>query len=152
MIKDMITNNMDNEIKPALLTRSEVDWLSGKKQVSKSYEYYMKNMVRSKLKTLVELELPLLIERGFSDSIDLSVFTKNLSANSKIGKGMGNRSESYERRCLVAGPEGFDPSTSGLEGKRSIQTEICFHCLHIASGLFGRAILSYGPVTMIEPL
>ncbi len=53
---------------------------------------------------------------------------------------------------MLAGPEGFDPSTSGLEGKRSIQTEICSNHSHITSGLFWQALLSYGPVTMFEPL
>ncbi len=71
-------------IKPALLTRSEIEWLLGKKEVSKSYEYYLKHSIKEKLHTLTELELPLLNEKGMiQDSLDLSAYSKNLSANSK---------------------------------------------------------------------
>ena len=33
-------------------------------------------------------------------------------------------SANVEAVGVLSGPEGFDPSTSGLEGKRSIQTEL----------------------------
>ncbi len=72
------------DIKPALLTRTEIEWLLGKKRVSKSYEYYLKHTIREKLHTLTELELPLLMEKGLlSTGLDLSAYSKNLSANSK---------------------------------------------------------------------
>lgn len=72
------------DIKPALLTRSEIDWLLGKKNVSKAYEYYLRHSIKRKLQSLTELELPILKEKGLLDnSLDLSVYSKNLSANSK---------------------------------------------------------------------
>jgi hypothetical protein len=76
-------------MKPALLTRTEIEWLLGRKQVSKSYEYFMRNSIKSKLKTFTDLELPLLIKNdyldGSSDSrLALRAGSKNLSANSKV--------------------------------------------------------------------
>ncbi len=56
------------ELNPALLTRSEVDWLLGKKEVTKSYEYYLRSTIRRKLKTFKELELPLLMKEGFIET------------------------------------------------------------------------------------
>jgi hypothetical protein len=77
--------NIDNSIKPALLTRTEIEWLLGKKQVSKSYEYYMRSSIKKKLRTWKELELPMLMEKGLiQDNLDLSIYSKNLSANSKV--------------------------------------------------------------------
>ena len=56
-------------------------WLSGKKIVSKDYEYRIKSDIKKKIKILQQLELPLLAKHGFID--DLSVFTQ-LSANPQI--------------------------------------------------------------------
>jgi hypothetical protein len=61
---------------PALLTRSELEWLQGNKQVSKSFEWKMKSEIRRKLKTFENLELPLLQSHGFG-----------LTANSKDSRG-----------------------------------------------------------------
>ncbi len=72
------------DIKPALLTRTEIDWLLGKIVVSKSYEYKIKSSIKSKLKTLNELEIPLLIDKGLiSPSPELTTNCKNLTANGK---------------------------------------------------------------------
>jgi len=50
----------EQEIEPALLTKSEAEWLLGKKQVSKNYEYRLRSVIKSKLQTFTELEVPLL--------------------------------------------------------------------------------------------
>ena len=72
------------DIKPALLTKSEIEWLLGKIQVSKSYEYKIKSIIRNKVKTLTELELPLLKEKGLIwTSLDLTTNGKILTANGK---------------------------------------------------------------------
>ena len=76
--------NVDNEIKPALLTRTEIEWLLGKKHVSKAYEYYLKHSIKEKLRTLTELEIPLLKQKGMiGDAVQLSTNSNNLRANSK---------------------------------------------------------------------
>jgi hypothetical protein len=55
-----MAQQIDTSSKPSLLTKSEIDWLSGKTHVSKSYEYKMKSTIKSKLKALSEFELPLI--------------------------------------------------------------------------------------------
>src|SRR5438874_3380400 len=82
---------MNYEIKPfnqALLTKSELAWLVGKIQVSKVYEYRIKSDIKKKLQTFQELELPLLMEKGFispsHNNNSLSVYTQNLSANPQL--------------------------------------------------------------------
>ena len=68
-------------MQPALLTRSELEWLQGNKQVSKSFEWKMKSEIRRKLLTFESLELPLLQSRGF-------YLTANGKALTTDGKGM----------------------------------------------------------------
>jgi hypothetical protein len=59
---------LNNEkIRPALLTRIEIEWLLGKIKVSKTYQYRIKSDIRQKIRTFSELELPLLIEKGIID-------------------------------------------------------------------------------------
>jgi hypothetical protein len=44
----------------SLLSKSEVHFLQGQKPVSKSYEYKLKSIIKKKIITLLEKELPLL--------------------------------------------------------------------------------------------
>jgi hypothetical protein len=46
----------------SLLSKSETQFLQGQKQVSKSYEYKLKSIIKRKISTLLEKELPLLSE------------------------------------------------------------------------------------------
>jgi hypothetical protein len=55
-----------SEIQPALLTRAEIDWLLGNKEVSKLYERKIRYSIKKKIETLTELEIPLLRHRGFN--------------------------------------------------------------------------------------
>jgi hypothetical protein len=50
--------------KLGLLTRRESEWLLGKIDVSKAYEYRLRSGIRKKLQTFAELELPLLSKSG----------------------------------------------------------------------------------------
>ena len=82
---------MNHEIKhfnQALLTKTELEWLLGKIQVSKVYEYRIKSDIKKKLQIFQQLELPLLMEKGFispsSYNSSLSVYTQNLSANPQL--------------------------------------------------------------------
>jgi hypothetical protein len=52
-----------NEI--ALLTRKERDWLLGKTDVSKPYEYRLRSSIRKKIQILTDIELPLLMKSDF---------------------------------------------------------------------------------------
>ena len=68
-------------MKTSILTSSEVEWLTGKKKVSKAYEYRIRSDIKKKIQIFQHLELPLLVQNGFLD--ELSVFTQ-LSANTQI--------------------------------------------------------------------
>ena len=70
-----------SHIQPALLTRTEINWLLGNVKVSKPYEYRIKSDIRKKIKTFTDLELPLLLKQRIIDSLDLSKYTQNLRTN-----------------------------------------------------------------------
>jgi hypothetical protein len=64
-------NPQPNGLSPALLSKSELQWLLGDIKVSKSFEYKMKSNIKGKVQTLTELELPLLVKNSFlSDNYD----------------------------------------------------------------------------------
>ena len=44
----------------SLLSKSEIQFLQGQKQVSKSYEYELKSIIKKKISNLLDKELPLL--------------------------------------------------------------------------------------------
>ena len=48
------------------------------------YQYRIKSDIRKKLKTFTELEIPLLIEKGIIDNVDMSIYTQNLRTNPQI--------------------------------------------------------------------
>jgi len=56
---------MSEGIQTALLTRSEIEWLLGKRQLSKHYERNMRAVLSKKLRTWEQLERPLLEAHGF---------------------------------------------------------------------------------------
>ncbi len=58
----------------SLLSKSEVQFLRGQKQVSKSYEYKLKSIIRKKMTHLLDKELPLL-SKSFPDA-GLTKFSK----------------------------------------------------------------------------
>ena len=109
-----------NDPKPALLTRTEIAWLLGEKQVSKAYEYYLKHSIKEKLQTLTELELPLLRKkRLLSTSLDLSVCSKNLSANSKVNDKNNKLTKDFPiQRDWSSGQDiGFPSQLRGFESR-----------------------------------
>ena len=95
--EDNKKSNHEKEIKPALLTKSEIEWLSGKKQVSKSFEWKIKSDIKRKLATFESLELPLLQTHGFH----LTTNCKELTANSKVTNLKNNQcSEAHLERNM----------------------------------------------------
>jgi hypothetical protein len=55
----------NNNFQPVLLSKSELHWLLGDINVSKSFEYKIKSSIKRKIQTLTELELPLLVKNNF---------------------------------------------------------------------------------------
>ena len=74
---------MTTDASPALLTKTELEWLQHKIRVSKVYEYRIKSDIKKKLQTFQQFELPLLKKNGFISSATdcLSAYTQNLSSN-----------------------------------------------------------------------
>ncbi len=50
---------------PALLTKTELEWLNGNIRLSNAYQRKIKSDIKRKIRILQELELPLLMEKGF---------------------------------------------------------------------------------------
>jgi|SRR5918997_2255279 hypothetical protein len=74
----------NSSFKPSLLTKTEIDWLSGKAHLSKTYEYKIKSIIKSKLRALYEFELPLILESGlFPEAANLAIFKNYNGATSK---------------------------------------------------------------------
>jgi hypothetical protein len=60
-----MNSETNNNFKPVLLSKSELHWLLGNINVSKSFEYKIKSSIKRKIQTLTELELPLLVKNNF---------------------------------------------------------------------------------------
>jgi len=83
----------NSSFKPSLLTKTEIDWLSGKTHLSKSYEYKIKSIIKSKLKALSEFELPLILNSGlFPEAANLAIFKNHNEAISKTSSDYSNLS------------------------------------------------------------
>ena len=59
-----------------LLSKSEIQFLQGQKQVSKSYEYKLKSIIKKKISNLMEKEIPL-ITKLFPNLNNLTEFSKD---------------------------------------------------------------------------
>ena len=103
----------DLNIKRALLTKTELNWLQGKKcNISVTHEYKIKSQMRKKLKILATLELPLLEKAGiFSD--ELTIFGKILTAYGKVGNTINSLNFENCAQNMV-GRKGFEPSNPAM--------------------------------------
>ena len=68
----------------SLLSKSEIQFLQGQKQVSKSYEYKLRSILNKKIVTLLNKELPLL-NSLFPHLLDLTKISKNQLIGQKAG-------------------------------------------------------------------
>lgn len=60
-----------------MLSKAEVQYLQGQKQVSKSYEYKLKSILKKKIISLVDNDLPLLAK--LFPSLDITKFGKKIN-------------------------------------------------------------------------
>ena len=89
----LMAQGIHSSFKPSLLTKNEIDWLSGKTHLSKSYEYKIKSIIKSKLKALSEFELPLILNSGlFPEAANLAIFKNYNEAISKTSSDYSNLS------------------------------------------------------------
>lgn len=99
-----MAQGIHSSTKPSLLTKTEIDWLSGKTHLSKSYEYKIKSIIKSKLKALSEFELPLILNSGlFPEAANLPIFKNRNEAISKTSSDYSNLSIKEDEEKLWAG-------------------------------------------------
>jgi hypothetical protein len=60
-----------------MLSKAEVQYLQGQKQVSKSYEYKLKSILKKKIISLVDNDLPLLAK--LFPNLDITKFGKKIN-------------------------------------------------------------------------
>jgi hypothetical protein len=103
-------------IQPALLTRTEIEWLLGNVKVSRTYKYRIKSDIKKKLEIFTDLEIPLLIEKGFIDITDLSKYTQNLRTNPQMNNYDMPINSSYLQipSQNMVGRKGFEPSNPAM--------------------------------------
>jgi hypothetical protein len=97
----------------ALLTSTELEWLRGKKKVSKVYQYRIRSDIKKKLQVFQLSELPLLAQKRFANELD--IFTQ-LSANPQ------NTSSTVQlssKNNLVLAKNSSDLSSVGLNDENN---------------------------------
>jgi hypothetical protein len=123
---------MSEDIQTALLTRSEIEWLLGKRQMSKNYERNMRAVLNKKVRTWEQLERALLEAHGFlAATISSSGATTGSSgigpySDCTVRSGVAEcRVVSHEREQKQGGKEeynkmlrpGFEPGISDSKGR-----------------------------------
>ena len=63
----------------SFLSKSEIQFLQGHKQISRSYEYKLKSIIKKKVANLMDKEIPLL--STLFPSLDLTEFGKTCNIN-----------------------------------------------------------------------
>jgi hypothetical protein len=77
----------DSNFQPVLLSKSELYFVLGNINVSKSFEYKIRSSIRKKIQTLTELELPLLVKSNFFVNND-----HNRGVDDDNSRGRGSKS------------------------------------------------------------
>jgi hypothetical protein len=95
---------------PALLTRTEIDWLNEKIQLSNGYERKIKSDIRRKLRIFNELELPLLVRSGFI-SATANCNNVTTSCNNPFKENFSNIQICAQN---MVGRKGFEPSNPAM--------------------------------------
>ena len=106
-------------IQPALLTRTEIDWLSNKIQLSNGYQRKIKSDIRKKLRIFNELELPLLVKSGFIPATaNCNIVTTDCNVNYEF-----NSSNIENCARNMVGRKGFEPSNPAMSRRYLNQAE-----------------------------
>jgi hypothetical protein len=91
---------------PALLTKTELDWLNGNIQLSYAYQRKIKSDIKKKIRILQELELPLLIEKGFiprPTDVTANCNTVTANCNNDTAEESANSSSFLQNKEALAG-------------------------------------------------
>ena len=74
----------NNSQELSFLSKTELEWLLGKKHVSGSYNRKIKSKIRKKLENFEKFELPLLIEKGLISLPTVTKFSNGATKYSNI--------------------------------------------------------------------
>ena len=97
-------------IHPALLTRTEMQWLQGKLELSDGYKRKIKSDIRKKIRIYQELEFPLLVKSGL---IGATNSCNNVTANCNINYDRSSSNPEIQYQNMV-GRKGFEPSNPAM--------------------------------------
>lgn len=98
----------------SLLSKAEVQFLKGRKVVSKSYEYKLKSILKRKIANLMEKEFPLL--SSLFPDLDLTKFSKTKDNDAKykrhkLTKISKKDNDSTRKNTFKAPGPGFEPGS-----------------------------------------
>jgi hypothetical protein len=120
-----------SEIQPALLTKLEIEWLLGKtSNLSKKTERDLRYRINRKIRIFMQIELPLLKERGFAAAIgnDAAISCGGIGhypgctirssiADARVAPlEIGQEPENYDNNNKMLRP-GFEPGISDSKGR-----------------------------------
>ena len=88
----------DDKLNPVLLSKTEMQWLLGKIKVSKLFEYQLKSRIKRKVRSLMELELPLLVKTNFIDYCDDSRLGWDMEPGPPITKSSIDKTQALVRQ------------------------------------------------------
>ena len=91
---------------PALLTKTEFEWLNGNIHVSNAYQRKIKSDIKKKIRILQELELPLLVKKGFipqNTGVTSNCNTVTPNCNNDTAEKKPNSSSFLQKKEALAG-------------------------------------------------
>ena len=114
-----------------MLSRAELDFLDGSKQVSKGYSRYLKHTIAKKLHRFEQTIPTLITNQETREWLDRLCNTVRQYPNTVSQNPNGYNTLSVNALCAEGSQrvtmeprEGFEPSTSCLQGKRSGPAEL----------------------------
>ncbi len=86
----------------SLFSRTELEWLLGKKQLSGSYNRKIKSQIRRKINNFQNFELPLLIEKGLISFSPVTKYSNGVtkSSNTEIHSSSSNSETCAQMKSL----------------------------------------------------
>jgi hypothetical protein len=86
----------------SFLSRTEIEWLSGNKQLSTSYNRKIKSQIKKKIMNFQKFELPLLVEKGLISFSPVTKYSNDVTkySNADIHSCSSNRETCAQMKSL----------------------------------------------------